>query len=98
MVALYFDSTVSHSVDGLVDNNGCMRLPHDLINLVAFGTDQKGNHALRNKNNDGKGLPSNFFEYLIYIREEESAALIFLFHLFVINLSYIYLYLNISAI
>lgn len=67
MIALNFDCAISHSVDGLVDDDSCMRLSHDFIDLVAFGADEEGDHALRDKNDDGKGLPLNFFEDLVDI-------------------------------
>ena len=40
MVALYFGSAVSHSVDGLIDDYGGVTLLHDFVDLVTLGTDQ----------------------------------------------------------
>lgn len=94
MIALNFDCSISHPVDGLVDNYSGMRLSHDFVDLVALGADEEGDHALRDKNDNGKWLPLDFFEDLVDIREEQPAALVFLLHLFVINLSYKYFVLK----
>ena len=40
MVALNFDSSVDHFVDGLVDDDGSVGLLHDFVDLVAAGADE----------------------------------------------------------
>lgn len=39
MVALNFDSTIGHFVDGLIDNDCGVGFSHDFVDLVAFGAD-----------------------------------------------------------
>ena len=58
MVALNFDCAVSHSIDGLINDNGGMWLAHDFVDLVAFCSYEEGDHALRDKNYDGKRFPT----------------------------------------
>jgi len=86
MVALNFNSTVGHFINGLVDHNRSMRLSHYLVNLIAFGADQKRNHPLRHKYYYREVLPSNFLENVVNVGKKASAALILLLHLLVINL------------
>lgn len=86
MIALNFNCAISHLVDGLIDNDRSMRLSHNLVDLVALGADKERDHALRDKDNDGKGLSPNLFENLVNIIEENSATLIFFFHFFIVNL------------
>ena len=52
MVALNFNSAVGHPIDGLVDNDGGVRLSHDFVDLIALGADEEGDHALWDKNYD----------------------------------------------
>lgn len=65
MIPLDFDCSVGHPVDGLVDDDGSVRLFHYLVDLVAAGSDQQGNHAFGNENNDGKCFALDFFENLV---------------------------------
>ena len=88
MVTLNFDGSIDHFVDGLVDNDGCVRLFHYFVDLVATGTDEEGDHALRDENDDGKRLPFDFFEDLINIAKQSSTTLIFMFHVSIKNLLY----------
>ena len=84
-----FDSSINHSIDGLVDNNGGMRLLHYFVNLVAFGADQKRDHTFWDENDDGEGLFFYLFKFLIDVCEKKLTALKLLLHLFVIYLSQI---------
>lgn len=38
MISLDFSCPISHSIDWLIDNNCCVRLSHDFIDLMALGT------------------------------------------------------------
>ena len=49
MIALYFGSSIGHSVDGLVDDNSGVRLLHNFVDLMALGTDEEGDHSLRDE-------------------------------------------------
>ena len=86
VVALNLDGAIGHPVDGLVDYNGGVRLPHDLIDLVALGTDQQRHHTLRHEDDDREGLAAYSLENLINIGQHDPAALVLLLHLLIIDL------------
>ena len=88
IVTLNFNSSVDHSVNGLVDDNGGSRLFHDFVDLVALGADEEGDHALGYEDDDGKGFGLDFFEFLVDIIEQKLSTLKLLLHLSVINLQY----------
>ena len=97
VVALDFDCPVDHSADGLVNNDGGMRVLHDLVYLVTLGANEQGDHSFRDEDNDGEGLGLDFFEFLVDIVEEELTTLKFLLHLSVINLRILQLVLEYYA-
>lgn len=88
MISLNFNSSIGHFIDGLIDDDGCVRLSHNFVDLVAFGAYQERDHSFWDKNDDRKWLPSDLFKDLIDITEEDSTALVFLFHFFIVNLEY----------
>ena len=42
---MYFGSSIGHSVDGLVDDDGGVGFLHDFVDLVALGADEEGDHS-----------------------------------------------------
>lgn len=67
MIALYFYSPVSHSIDWLIYYNSCMGFAHNFIYLVALGSNEQGDHPFRDKYDYGKILSSDFFKCHINI-------------------------------
>ena len=65
MIPLDFDCSVGHPVDGLVDDDGSVRLFHYLVDLVAAGSDKEGNHTFGYENDNRKRLLFDFFEDLV---------------------------------
>ena len=74
-------SAVSHAVDGLVHHDGGVRLLHDLVDLVASGTDQKRHHPLRNKNDHREGLSLDFFETVVDVSQHSLRTLVLALHI-----------------
>lgn len=86
MIALNFNSPISHFINRLIDNDGGMRLSHNFINLVAFSPYQQRDHTLGHEYYNREMLPSNFLEDLVNVSKKSFGALILLLHLLVINL------------
>jgi hypothetical protein len=87
VVALNFGSAVGHAVDGLVDDDGGVRLLHDLVDLVALGADQQRHHPLGHENDHRKGLLLRLLEGLVDVAQHGLRALVLLLHLHVVHLT-----------
>ena len=86
MVALDFNSAICHSVNGLIDYNGGVRLSHDFVDLVALGADEEGDHALGDEDDDGEGFAPDFLEDLVDVIEKAATALVLFVHVSVVDL------------
>lgn len=86
MIALNFDSTIGHFVNGLINDDGGVRFFHDFVDLISSGADEERNHAFRYKNDDGEGFSFNFFKHLVDVTEKSFTALVLALHVFIIDL------------
>jgi hypothetical protein len=63
-----------------------LRFAHDLVDLVALGADEQGDHAFWYKDDDTKLLSLDLLKHLVDVSKEDTGTLVFFFHLFIIDL------------
>ena len=86
MVSLYLYCAVGHAIDRLVDHDCGIRLFHDLVYLMALGTDEKRHHSLGHEYYDAKAFVLEFLKLLVDFSKEKLSALILALHLPIVYL------------
>lgn len=87
MMPLDLNSTIGHAVDGLVNHDGSVRLLHDFVYLMPFGSNEKGHHSLRHEDDNAEALVLELLELLMNFSEEQLGTLVLAVHLPIIDLA-----------